>query len=305
MPLFRRRHDESAPAAPVVEESRFASAAAGRGWQPVAGSTAFDSPMHEAIRQTTYVFNGQYSYSMGDQIDYVPQLHDVFRADRDGRTVIVANAFTNMRPGLAGARGVKGVSVCTVEIPALISVACVQPRKFKPSVMHIPEQPTGDAAFDERFLVLASPGLPPIDFTPGLRSVISAREDWIFRVHEYLFTCFGEAPFDSVDEIAQRIDDVLAVVSEFPESVMPKRVDHSQDDLLARIRKLDSVDDALAFLQQLTPDDREHLAKSDTPLAGFADVQTPEEAIARFQGLDPAKQLQILAMFERVDDGKS
>ena len=60
-----------------------------------------------------------------------------------------------------------------------------------------------------------------------------------------MFTCFGNTPFESVDEMAQRIDEVLAVVAAFPESIMSKRVDHSQDDLVEpRISKLDNVDDA-------------------------------------------------------------
>ena len=302
MPLFRRRHDESAPAAPVVEESRFATAAIGRGWQP-ASPSEFDSDMVDAMRESTNVFNGHSPRVIGISSTYRAHAHDVFRADRDGRKVIVANAVTNVQPGLPGAQGLKYISVCAVEIPALISLACVQPRTFRPSVSHIPEHPTGDPAFDERFLVLMAPGLPEVEITPDMRRLISAREDWIFRVHLYLFTAFGNAPFESVDEMAQRIDDVLAVVAAFPASLMPSRVDHSQDDLILRINKLESVDDALAFFQQLTPAERESLAKSDTPLAGFADVKTPDEAIARFQSLDPAKQLQILAMFERASGG--
>jgi len=302
MPLFRRQHDESAPAAPIVEESQFASAAIGRGWQPAAASE-FASDMIDAMSETTHVFDGHSPRVMGISSTYRAHPHDIFRADRDGRKVIVANAVTNVQPGLPGVHGLKWISVCAVEIPALISLVCVQPRTFRPSVSHIPEHPTGDAAFDERFLVLMAPGLPEVEITPDMRRLISAREDWIFRVYEYLFTGFGNAPFESVDEMAQRIDDVLAVVAAFPTSLMPSRVDHSQDDLIKRINKLESVDEALAFFQQLTPADRENLAKSDTPLAGFADVKTPDEAIARFQSLDPTKQFQILAMFERTGGG--
>jgi len=305
MPLFRRRHDESAPAAPVapvVEESQFASAAIGRGWQP-AGPSEFDSDMLTAMSETTHVFAGHGPRLMGVSATYVSHPHDIFRADRDGRKVIVANAVTNVQPGLPGTHGLRWVSVCSVEIPGFISLACVQPRALRPSISHIPEHPTGDAAFDERYLVLMTPSLPEVEVTPVMRRLISAREDWIFRVYLYHFTAFGKGSFESVDEMAQRIDDVLAVVAELPSSLVPTRVDHSQDDLIVRINKLESVDDALAFFQQLTPAERESLAKSDTPLAGFADVKTPEEAIALFQSLDPAKQFQILSMFERADGG--
>ena len=49
MPLFRRRHEQSGPAAPVIEESRFATAAAGLGWEQVAASV-FDLEMTDAMR---------------------------------------------------------------------------------------------------------------------------------------------------------------------------------------------------------------------------------------------------------------
>jgi hypothetical protein len=49
--------------------------------------------------------------------------------------------------------------------------------------------------------------------------------------------------------------------------------------------------------------ERERLARSDTPLATFADVRTPEEAIARFGSLPEGQRMQVLAMFTRVDGG--
>jgi hypothetical protein len=48
-----------------------------------------------------------------------------------------------------------------------------------------------------------------------------------------------------------------------------------------RIARIDSVDDTLAFLQQLSAADRQRLAASPTRLARFADVRTPDEAMAR------------------------
>jgi hypothetical protein len=58
------------------------------------------------------------------------------------------------------------------------------------------------------------------------------------------------------------------------------------------------------MLQELTPEDRKQLARSGTPLAEFADVRTPQEAIARFETLDPQRRMQLLAMFVRVKDGQ-
>ncbi len=96
---------------------------------------------------------------------------------------------------------------------------------------------------------------------------------------------------------------MLGIVIAIPGTVMPSQVDYSADDLAARIRRLDDVNDAIAFLQSLTPDERDRLARSDTPLAAFADVRTPEEALARFGSLPEAQRMQLLAMFSRVDGG--
>ena len=98
--------------------------------------------------------------------------------------------------------------------------------------------------------------------------------------------------FSSADDIRDQVAAVTGIVSAIPTSVMPSRVDRSVDDLAARIAKLETVEDGLAFLQELTPDDRERLAKSDTPLAAFADVRTPDEAIERLNALPVEKRMQ-------------
>ncbi len=83
---------------------------------------------------------------------------------------------------------------------------------------------------------------------------------------------------------------------------MPSDIDRSVDDLADRIEKISTIDDALTFLEQLSPDDRERLANSDTPLAAFADVTTPDEAMARLESLDMPQRLQLLGMFQRLED---
>ena len=100
----------------------------------------------------------------------------------------------------------------------------------------------------------------------------------------------------------QRIDEVLGIIEAIPSSVLPDRVDHSADDLIARVNQLTSLEDAMAMLMQLTPADRERLAQSDTPLAALADVKTPQEAMDRFKEVDPASKNQLIAMFMRVKD---
>ena len=79
--------------------------------------------------------------------------------------------------------------------------------------------------------------------------------------------------------------------------MLPHHTDHSVEDLAARIARIDSLEQALAFLLQLSDADRQRLARSDTPLADFADVRTPEEAMVRLQTMDFVRRAQLLAMF--------
>jgi hypothetical protein len=65
--------------------------------------------------------------------------------------------------------------------------------------------------------------------------------------------------------VTQRIGEVLAIVAAIPTSVLPDHVDHSADDLLARI----------------------------------------SQAMARFHALDPERKMQLITMFMRVRDTRS
>jgi hypothetical protein len=125
MPRFGRRRDESGPAVPVAE-SRFASVAAIQGLEPVEG-TVFDSHLAEAIHESARVLYGATArYLVGREYRYDTRFHDVFRTTIDDRAVTVANGWTNINPGLVdSASDVKG-AVCVVELPSILSLACVQ-----------------------------------------------------------------------------------------------------------------------------------------------------------------------------------
>ena len=64
------------------------------------------------------------------------------------------------------------------------------------------------------------------------------------------------------------------------------------------------MQEGLAFLQELTPAERDRLARSDSPLAALADVRTPQEAMARLKALDPPRKMQVMAMFMQVRDSQ-
>jgi len=114
--------------------------------------------------------------------------------------------------------------------------------------------------------------------------------------------CVGKDPFEPADDVTHRLDEVFDLVRALPESIVPAQIDRSVDDLAVRIEKISSVEEALTFLEQLSPDDRQRLASSSTPLAPFADVKTPDEAMARLESLDMPQRMQLLGMFQRLDD---
>ncbi len=173
-------------------------------------------------------------------------------------------------------------------------------------IAHVRESPAGNPAFDGRFLVAGMPaaGSAQEVLTPEVQQRIMGHDDWVFRAERYLLGCVSKGPFRSADQVTQRIGEVIGILAAIPASVLPDHVDHSGDDLIARVNRLTSMDEGLALLQQLTPGERERLARSDSPLAALADVRTPQEAMARFKTLDPQRKMQVMTMFMKVRDAE-
>ncbi|HXY91601.1 MAG TPA: hypothetical protein VEP49_03925 [Acidimicrobiia bacterium] len=277
--------------------------AASLGLQPAAPEHPFDGHLEDQVHQASRIMYGEphsvttFSHVVVGGTTY----SDVYRGTVDGHTVIVANAWTEIESDPRVYIGLKGSAVCAVELPTMLPIAGIEPRgKFE--VLRVVEAPTGNPDFDARYRVGAM-SVGTLDVvTPAVQQRVMVRDDWVFLAERYLLGCVSLPDFRTADEVSQRVRDVLAVVAAFPASVVPTTVDHSFDDLLGRVSQLHSVEDALAFLQQLTPDDRERLARSDTPLAAFADVQTPDEAMARLRTLDEQQKLQLFAMFSKAKD---
>jgi hypothetical protein len=193
------------------------------------------------------------------------------------------------------------VAVCAVELATIAPGTIVQPHRVA-RIMVWGGTETGNPAFDDQFRVnTTDAGFIRQILTPDVQQRIMMRDDWVFWLGNYMFACVAKGRFRSVGDVSSRVTEVLGIVTAIPGSVLPSQVDHSADDLMARIGRLDGVEDAIAFLQDLTPADRERLAQSDTPLAAFADVRTPEEAMARFGSLPESQRMQLLAMFMRVE----
>jgi hypothetical protein len=172
-----------------------------------------------------------------------------------------------------------------------------------PAVERYPETTTGNPEFDRRFILAAAPGLGAQAVTPELQRLIMARDDWAFAGHDSWLACVTRDPFESSDDVQQLLAAVIASVAALPASIVPSEFDRSADDLLAGAEQLSSPEQVVAYLGQLSPEDRQRLAQSDTPLAALADVTSWDEVIARLQSLDVAQRMQLLAMFKRARSG--
>jgi hypothetical protein len=300
-PLFRRQPKPESEIVPVPDLAAYAQT---RGWR-AAPDRPFDGHLEDVANRVTL------SMYIHERLDtFVRErnrigntvFRDAYRLTVDDRVVTVANGWTNIQAQIRySPDNWRGVSVCAVELPAVLMLQCIQPRRLQP-VVNLQPTPVGNPEFDATFSAVGAPGFETSVISEEMQQRIMVRDDWIFYAERYLFGCFRHDPFSSAAEVAQRISDVLDIVAAIPTDVLPATVDHSHDDLIARINNLKTVDDAMAFLQALTPDEREQLAHSDTPLAAFAGVRTPDEVRARLQTLDPQQRLELLAMFMRVKD---
>jgi hypothetical protein len=216
------------------------------------------------------------------------------------RQVTVANGWTEIESDAREHLDWHGVSVCVVELPTVLLLSGIEPRQRWDAIVG-PECPTGDASFDGRYRVVGAPGASGL-ITSEVQRIVGQSDDWVFLAEGAQLACVSAVEFRGADDVAQRIRDVLAVVAGFPTGIVPDHVDHSFDALLQRLDQLHSVEEALAFLQALTPEDRERLARSDSPLAAFADVQTPDQAMARLKSLDEQQKMQLFAMFMKAKD---
>jgi hypothetical protein len=299
MRLFRKRGvPERSWADEVPGLAEFARS---RGWQSITADP-FGRRLAVLIHHLSWVvYDRRHPGALLRDVDISQDtvFRDAYIGSVDTRRVAVANGWTNIGPQeLVKLYEMKGVAVCAAELPSLSPILLVQTRR-QPLVERYPTSPTGSAAFDERFSVALSPGVDPGVVTPELQQLIMAHDDWAFAGHESWFACVSRGPFESATDVGRRVDELLAVIAAFPTSVVPAQIDRSADDLLARVERLSSPQEVVAFLGRLTPAERRQLAESNTPLAAFADVTTWEEVMARLQALDVPQRMQLLAMLKR------
>jgi hypothetical protein len=283
-----------------------AEAAPTWGWEPVDGDP-FESGLTDVVHDVSRTLHGvprRTSLGAGSSSAQLggTMYHDAYRGTVDGRAVTVANAWIDVEAVVAGGRHIEGNAVVAVELSTLLPVVGIEPRGRHEGFPGL-EVSTGNASFDAAYRVVGIGSLANGLVTPEMQQRIAARDDWAFAGYEARFVSICREPFATAEQVSQRVSEVLGIIAAVPASIAPAQVDHSVDDLLVRIARIDDVDDALAFLQQLSDADRQRLAASPTPLAKFADVRTPDEAIARLMSLPEMERLQVLAMFEKADGG--
>ena len=300
MALFKRRLPTSTAKGEIPG---LADLAASRGWKPVDGEP-FDSGVTSNLWRLNFALYGQreplspgISSPVGDRPS---TYHETYEGSLEGRRLVVTNHSTN----IAQLRiyDFEAVAVCAVELGTISPVMLIQPRALPLIARHVPTTESGDAAFDERFVTVLAPTVGAEALTDEVRRLVMVHDDWALLGSESSFMSVSKGRYESGDAVARRIDEVMAIVHAFPASLVPTEIDHSVDDLAARIDAISTVDEALAFLEQLSPDDRQRLAQSNTPLAAFADVTTPEQAMARLESLDMPQRMQLLGMFQRFED---
>lgn len=278
-----------------------AEAASAWGWKPVDGDP-LESRLTDMVHGVARTLHGAFrSTSQSSSVALGgTTFRDAYRGTVDDRAVTVANAWIDVEAVVAGGRHLEGNALVAVELSTVLPIVGIEPRGRHQGIPG-PEVPTGNASFDAGYRIVGMGGLADGVVTPEMQQRIAARDDWAFVAHDTTFVAICRQPFATAEEVSQRVSEILGIVAAVPTSIAPPKVDHSVDDLLVRIARIDDVDDALAFLQQLSDADRQRLAASPTPLAKFADVRTPDEAIARLMSLPDIERLQVLAMFDKAD----
>lgn len=303
MRLFHYRQSEIHGEIPGLAE-----AAAAQGWQPVAGRPVSDALARAVFEIACAMYEVSPALLSGHFHPDASQarFQDAYRFADRGRTVTVANARAVMGTEARYLPGPpKEVSVCAVELPTLLPVLSIWPRRYRPVDHHLRATDTGDPAFDARFAVVAVPGFGLAEFlTPAARQRIMAHDDRAFHGDRSVFCCVSRGASTSVEQVTQGVGELLGIVDAFaaPVAAPPTATDPvapASAELTERISRLHGPQDVMMFLQGLDDGERLALAASDSPLAGLAHARTPAEAMAALQTLDPAQRMQLMALFGR------
>jgi hypothetical protein len=129
--LFGRRHGDDGNQ--IVEVPQLDDFARSRGWEQVT-DRPFDGRLEDALHHATvsmYVPEHPDTWvRKSTRIDETV-FRDVYRTRVVGRAITVANGWTNIQAELRyAADDWAGVAVCAVELPSILPIVCIQPRRY-------------------------------------------------------------------------------------------------------------------------------------------------------------------------------
>lgn len=255
MPFFHHKSGQGEPSGTGRQDYRkvvpgVAEYAASQGWRPL-GDSPFDGFLadftHEATRVMYGAPRGQVYGSTSIRAAGTVY-RDAYGGAAGGRAFSVANAWTSIGE-------LRPVAVCVAELPVIVPLTWVQPRRFA-AVMITRPIPAGDAAFAERFVVHGQdPAFAQALLTAEVRELMMARDDWIFVLERVRLACLAREAYASAEDVRLRLAQVQAVLAAIPPSVVPPAAEQAPG-LLENLREAASPEDAKARLAAMTGDQR-------------------------------------------------
>jgi hypothetical protein len=210
-----------------------AAYAASLGWRPLGGQP-FGEPMSERLRPvigSLYApavpppaapsgapFTGQ-----GAALGPVA-FRDAYGGPIDCWGVAVATGQATVA-GQARTGLPQQVALCAVTLPAILPLACVQPRRYPAMFAGQPAQ-TGDREFDELFLVQAPAGEAGSVLRPHVRQLLIDGGEAVVLTERHLLALVRKGGFISAEAAREQVNALLDILMAIPDWVLSPRASH-------------------------------------------------------------------------------
>lgn len=198
--------------------------ATSQGWRPLGGNP-ISGMLQSFAHDTTRVMYGAPRDMVRPGGSGIRVTSTVYRAayggTLHGRDFEVANGWTSiieLRP----------IAVCALELPVIVPLTWIELQRFG-SAAPLREVSTGDAAFEQRFLVSTQdPAFAEALLTPEIRQLMMGRDNWVFILAGNRLGCLAREAFTSADYVLRRLAEVQAIVAAIPPSVMLQKREECQ-----------------------------------------------------------------------------
>ncbi len=292
---------ELPPGADAVQVEGLGALAASRGWQRVRDEEPVGSEFAGQVHRLAWILYGiPFSSDLlnATSAEHRTIYREAWAGSADGHRFLVANAWTNIGPRRLKFYDHQAIAVCVVERCNMVPL-WIQPRRLPWTDRHVAASPTGDPHFDDRCsAAFPLPGTGPVLLTAEVRQRLLAHDDWAFVSMSGSLLCASTGPYVTVDSVTSRVEEVLGLIAAIAHAAVPQVSDPATADLIARVGRISSLEEAAAFVVGLNPAERDLLARSGTPLAAFAQDTTPEQAAERFMSLSLTEKMRLYAMMQ-------